>query len=120
MRETEYFLSMHVQQDLTKGTIKLTQCPYWEHVITWYNLGNISLQNIPIGMILDNGMCPQTDSERKEMNGKPYCSILGSVMWGQTRPDLSFTVSLLSRFQSNPGIDLEGAYAHLWLHQEHP
>ena len=41
------------------------------------------------------------------MDDKPYRPILGSVMWGQltTRPDLSFAVSLLSRFQANPGID---------------
>ena len=41
------------------------------------------------------------------MGDKPYRPVLGSVMWGQlaTCPDLSFAVSLLSRFQANPGID---------------
>jgi hypothetical protein len=60
-------------------------------------------------------MCPQTDSERQEMDEKPYRSILGSVMWGQlaTRPDLSFTVSLLSRFQSNPGLNHWQALMHV-------
>jgi hypothetical protein len=31
--ENEYFLGMRVQQDLKSGTIRLTQSPYWEHVI---------------------------------------------------------------------------------------
>jgi hypothetical protein len=31
--ETEYFLGMRVQQDLQLGTIRLTQRPYWEHVL---------------------------------------------------------------------------------------
>ena len=31
--ETEYFLGMQVQQDLQAGMIRLTQCPYWEHVL---------------------------------------------------------------------------------------
>ena len=43
----------------------------------------------------------------KEMADKPYRTVLGSVMWGQlvTCPYLSFVVSLLSRFQANPGIE---------------
>jgi len=52
-------------------------------------------------------MSPKTNSKRKEMAGKPYCPVLGSVMWGQlaTRLDLLFAVSLLSRFQANPRIE---------------
>lgn len=60
-------------------------------------------------------MSPKTKSERKEMNNKPYRSILGSVMWGQlaTRPDLSFSVSLLAWFQANPGIEHWRALMHV-------
>ncbi len=52
-------------------------------------------------------MSPKTDSEKQEMVDKPYRLVLGSIMWGQlaTHPDLSFAVSLLSRFQANPGIE---------------
>jgi len=115
--ESEYFLGMHVQQDLTAGTIKLTQRPYWEHVINRFNLTHVPLRNIPlpVGLVLDNNMCPQTDSEKQQMRDKPYRAILGSVMWGQlaTRPDLSFAVSLLSRFQAAPGIDHWKALMHV-------
>ena len=31
--EAEFFLGMQVQQDLDAGTIRFTQCPYWEHVL---------------------------------------------------------------------------------------
>ena len=60
-------------------------------------------------------MSPKTDSEKKEMDDKPYRSVLGSVMWGQlaTRPDLSFSVSLLARFQANPGIEHWRALLHV-------
>jgi hypothetical protein len=49
------------------------------------------------------------------MADKPYCAVLGSVMWGQlaTRPDLSFAVSLLARFQINPGIDHWNGLMHV-------
>ena len=115
--ETEYFLGMRVQQDLTLGTIRLTQRPYWEHVLNRFDLENVVPRNVPLptSIILDSNMSPKTDSERKEMEGKPYCSILGSVMWGQlaTRPDLSFSVSLLARFQANPGIEHWNTLLHV-------
>ena len=115
--ETEYFLGMRVQQDLTLGTIRLTQRPYWEHVLNRFGLENVTPRSTPLptGIILNNDMSPKTDSEQKEMSDKPYRSILGSVMWGQlaTRPDLSFAVSLLARFQANPGLGHWSALLHV-------
>jgi hypothetical protein len=115
--ETEYFLGMRVQQDLEAGTIRFTQRPYWEYVLNRFNLNGVTPRNVPlpVGLILDSNMSPKTDSERRAMNDKPYRSVLGSVMWGQlaTRPDLSFAVSLLSRFQSNPGLDHWNSLLHV-------
>jgi transposase InsO family protein len=115
--ENEYFLGMRVQQNLGLGTIRLTQRPYWEHVISRFGLEHITPRNtpLPIGLNLDSDMSPKTDSERRAMDDKPYRSILGSVMWGQlaTRPDLSFSVSLLARFQANPGIEHWKALMHV-------
>jgi hypothetical protein len=115
--ESGCFLGMRVQQDLSSGTIRLTQRPYWEHVINRFQLQHIPLRNIPlpVGTVLDNNMSPKTESERKQMIDKPYRPVLGSVMWGQlaTRPDLSFSVSLLSRFQANPGIEHWNALMHV-------
>ena len=50
-----------------------------------------------------------------EMHNKPYQAILRSVMWGQlaTHPDLLFAVSLLARFQANPGMDHWKALLHV-------
>ena len=115
--ETEYFLGMRVQQDLELGTVLLTQRPYWEHVLNRFGLENVTPRNTPLptGLTLDNNMSPKTDSERKDMKDKPYRSVLGSVMWGQlaTRPDLSFAVSLLARFQVNPGLEHWIALMHV-------
>ena len=37
----------------------------------------------------------------------PYASVVGSLMYAQicTRPDISFAVGMLGRYQSNPGLD---------------
>ena len=115
--ENNYFLGMRVQQDIDQGTIRLTQCPYWEHVLNRFKLTDITPRNtpLPIGITLDQNMSLKTESERKEMGDKPYRPVLGSVMWGQlaTRPDLSFAVSLLSRFQADPGIEHWKALLHV-------
>ena len=115
--ESEYFLGMRVQQDLVKGTIRLTQRPYWEHVLNRFDLTHVTPRNtpLPVGIVLDSDMSPKTESEREEMKDKPYRAILGSVMWGQlaTRPDLSFSVSLLARFQSNPGKEHWNSLLHV-------
>ncbi len=49
------------------------------------------------------------------MERYPYRRLLGRVMWGQlaTRPDLCFPVSLLARFQSNPGLEHWKALLHV-------
>ena len=41
------------------------------------------------------------------MEGIPYASAVGSLMYAQTctRPDISFAVGMLGRYQINPGLD---------------
>src|SRR5260221_2404714 len=70
---------------------------------------------LPVGIMLDNNMSPKTESENNQMADKLYHPVLRSVMWGQlaTHPDLSFAVSLLSRFQANPGIEHWNALIHV-------
>ena len=113
----EYFLGMWVQQDLDLGTFWLTQCPYWEHILLWFNLDNVTPRNVPLppGIILDSDMSPKTESEKREMKDNPYHLILSLVIWGQlaTCLDLSFSVSLLARFQANLGIEHWWALMHV-------
>ncbi|KAL4196346.1 hypothetical protein AMTRI_Chr04g245730 [Amborella trichopoda] len=52
---------------------------------------------------LSNKMCPIEDIDIRAMEKVPYRSTIGSLMYAMTgtRPDLSFFISLVSRFQSN-------------------
>ena len=45
--------------------------------------------------------------EREQLKDIPYASVVGSLMYAQvcTRPDISFVVGMLGRYQSNPGLD---------------
>jgi len=49
-------------------------------------------------------MSPQTPAD-VEMKDKPYMRAVGKLNWLAlaTRPDISYTVSQLARFNSNPG-----------------
>ncbi|RVX17895.1 Retrovirus-related Pol polyprotein from transposon TNT 1-94 [Vitis vinifera] len=51
--------------------------------------------------------CPQNEWEHKQMERIPYASAVGSLMYAQTctRPDISFAVGMLGRYQSNPRMD---------------
>ncbi|KAL4341892.1 hypothetical protein GQ457_08G032850 [Hibiscus cannabinus] len=50
-------------------------------------------------------MCPSTLKERERMSQIPYASAIGSIMYAMicTRPDLSYALSMISRYQANPG-----------------
>jgi hypothetical protein len=109
--ENKYFLGMRVQQDLTLGTICLTQQPYWEHILNQFNLEHVTPWNTPLptGINLDSNMSPKTKSEKKEMVDKPYHSILGSIMWDNWQliqiPHMQYCSLLISKLtlKSNTG-----------------
>lgn len=50
-------------------------------------------------------MCPQTTEEKNEMKNIPYRQAIGSLLFLAmiSRPDISFSVNVLSRFCENPG-----------------
>ena len=57
------------------------------------------------GTHLNASMSPQTPADVEEMKDKPYMRVVGKLNWPAlaTRPDISYTVSQLARFNSNPG-----------------
>ena len=50
-------------------------------------------------------MFPKTSEEIDGMKDVPYASAVGSIMYAMlcTRPDIAQAVSVVSRFQANPG-----------------
>ncbi|XP_031281997.1 secreted RxLR effector protein 161-like [Pistacia vera] len=56
---------------------------------------------------LSKTQSPKTESEFIKMEKIPYANVIGSIMYAMisTRPDPSYSISLLSRFMSNPSIE---------------
>jgi hypothetical protein len=59
------------------------------------------------GKILSKAQCLATVKDRDTMSKVPYASAIGSIMYAMlcTRPDVSNTLSLTSRYQSDPGVE---------------
>ena len=51
--------------------------------------------------------CPKHDIEKEQTKNIPYASVVGSIMYAQvcTKPNIVFTISMLGRYQSNPGMN---------------
>ncbi|PKI67476.1 hypothetical protein CRG98_012060 [Punica granatum] len=57
------------------------------------------------GISLSKTQSPSTWEERYRMNRIPYASTIGSIMYAMlcTRSDVSYALSMTSRYQSDPG-----------------
>ncbi|CAM8883258.1 unnamed protein product [Rhodiola kirilowii] len=102
-------LGMNIDRDRNKRWLKLHQKPYLEKLTAkFYSLSCKSVQ-IPIAahFALSKAQCPKNESELIRMQSVPYANVIGSIMYAMisTRSDLSYAVSLLSRYMSNPGLE---------------
>ena len=54
---------------------------------------------------LSGAQCPSSDEDVEYMSKVPYSSAVGSLMYVMvcSRPDLSYAMSLVSKYMSNPG-----------------
>ena len=57
------------------------------------------------GEKLSDKLCSETPEQKKRMKKVPYANAIGSLMYAMlcTRLDISYTVRMVSRYQSNPG-----------------
>ncbi|KAK8554259.1 hypothetical protein V6N12_031225 [Hibiscus sabdariffa] len=80
---------------------------YIDKVLKGFNMETSKKGFLPMthGISLSKEMCPSTSQERERMSQIPYASAIGSIMYAMicTRPDLSYALSMTSRYQANPG-----------------
>ncbi|KAA0048693.1 gag/pol protein [Cucumis melo var. makuwa] len=59
------------------------------------------------GIHLSKEQCPKTPQEVEDMSNIPYASAVGSLMYAMlcTRPDICYSVGIVSRYRSNLGRD---------------
>lgn len=107
MGEASYVLGVEIHRDRAKRMLGLSQKGYIEKVLKRFNMSECANGEVPIskGDKLNREQSPKNEIEKDEMKNKPYASLVGSLMYAQvcTRPDIAFVLSVLGRFQSNPG-----------------
>ncbi|KAK8554341.1 hypothetical protein V6N12_031305 [Hibiscus sabdariffa] len=84
-----------------------TKSTYIDKVLNRFNMEASKRGFLPVthGVSLSKEMCPSTPQERERMSQVPYALAIGSIMYAMicTRPDLSYALSMTSRYQANPG-----------------
>ena len=109
MGEASFVIGIEIIRNRSQGLLSLSQKGYIDKVLKRYGMDKCSIGKAPIqkGDQFSKMQCPKNELERKEMERIPYASVVGSLNYVQTctRPDISFAVGMLGRYQSNPGMD---------------
>ncbi|KAD4179844.1 hypothetical protein E3N88_28435 [Mikania micrantha] len=105
--EAVYILGIKIYRDRSKRLIGLSQSAYIDKVVKRFSMQDAKKGLLPMahGTVLDKSHCPSSDKEIERMKGIPYASAIGSIMYAMlcTRPDVSYALSMTSRYQQNPG-----------------
>ena len=104
--EAAYILEIKIYRDISKRLIGLSQSSYIEKVLKRFSMQDSKRGYLPMshGITLSKSQCPNTKDEQDRMSKIPYASAIGSIMYAMlfTRPDVSYALSITSRYQSNP------------------
>ncbi|KAI3708868.1 hypothetical protein L2E82_38397 [Cichorium intybus] len=105
--EAAYVLGIKIYRDRSKRLIGLSQSVYIDKILKRFKMQDSKRGFLPIthGTILSKSQCPSTRTELERMKHVPYALAIGSIMYAMlcTRPDVSYALSMTSRYQQNPG-----------------
>ena len=115
---TSFLLGIKITRDAAKREIALSQRQYIIDALERFNMSDCNPIGTPMdpGAKLSSSMSPQTPEERKLMENIPYLNAVGTLQYlaTSTRPDISYAVGVLARFNKNPGIEHWKAVKHLF------
>ena len=115
--EASYVLGIQIIRDRKKRLLAMSQASYIDKILIRFGMQNSKKGNLPFrhGIHLSREQSPKTPQAVEEMRHIPYASAVGSLMYAMlcTRPDICFAVGVVSRFQSNPGLDHWVAVKHI-------
>jgi hypothetical protein len=107
MGEIHWILGFSVQHDHVRRVISLGQLFYIDSILQRYGFENLRPLSMPMDphVHLTSAQSPQTQEEFAAMRDVPYREAVGSLMYVSlgTRPDITYAVSIISKFNQNPG-----------------
>ena len=99
--ELKHFLGIEINYDRAKGTLLLSQEKAIEDVLEKFNMRECK----PISTPMEHSIrLKESEQNEEELENVPYRSAVGSLMYIMlaTRPDIAYSVGVLSRFAENP------------------
>jgi Reverse transcriptase (RNA-dependent DNA polymerase) len=115
---TSFLLGIQITRDRPNHSISLCQHQYILDLLERFSMSDCKPVLTPMlpGLRLSSSMCPQSPQEVVAMKDTPYVSAVGALLYlaTATRPDIAHTVSLLCRFNNNPGMEHWKAVKHLF------
>ena len=100
-----HFLGVRITRDRNSRLIYLSQGAYFARILEKFGLGECRPVNTPMERNALSALLPRDDADSASPSEREdYSSKTGSLMYGmtQTRPDLAFLLSALSRYMANP------------------
>ena len=96
-----HYLGLKIERNRVNRTIKLSQSAYIEKVLEKFHMQNANISTTP----MKEGSLFRNDSQASDKEIKQYQAIVGSIMFAmiETRPDIAFATSVISRHAKNPG-----------------
>ena len=105
--EPTYALGIRIYRDRSRRLLGLSQSMYIDTIVKRFGMENSKRGFIPIrhGVHISKEHSLKTPEDRALMEKIPYASAIGSIMYAMlcTRPDVTFSLSVMSRFQANQG-----------------
>ena len=105
--EAAYILGIKIYRDRSRRLIGLSQSTYLDKILKRFKMDQSKKGFLPVlqGVRLSSAQSLTTAKDKEEMSVIPYASAIGSIMYAMlcTRPDVNLAVSLVARYQSNPG-----------------
>jgi hypothetical protein len=103
MGPANYFVGVRITRDRERKTISLCQDAYVAKILERFQMEDCHPVDTPMTAGANEFMIPY-DKQASKDDIELYGSMIGSEMYlvVQTRPDIAYAVSVLSRFLSNP------------------
>jgi hypothetical protein len=115
---TTYLLGIQITRNRSLHSLSLSQHQYIVDILDRFGMADCKPISTPMepGLVLTQAMAPSTPEEKAEMAKYPYQNAVGALNYLATctRPDIAYSVSVLARFNSNPGFHHWKAVKHLF------
>ena len=116
--ELHWLLGIEVTCNREECSLALSQRSYLESIIHHFNFNDLKPVSLPMepSMKLSSSQSPTTGADFAAMQHIPYHEAVGSLMYAAlgTRPNISYAMTNISCFSSNPGMPHWDAVHHIY------